>query len=63
MAPIPSIHTPNPETVQDPEVTRTATMECLLAPSPVTDGAGRALVMYQRMIESGFDGAQVLVGA
>jgi len=62
MAPIPSIHTPNPET-EDPEVTCTATTECLLAPSPVTDGVGRALVMYQRMIESGFDGAQVLVGA
>jgi len=63
MAPIPSTRTPSSETVQDPELTSTATVECLLAPSPVTDGAGRALVMYQRMIESGFDGAQVLVGA
>jgi hypothetical protein len=37
--------------------------ECLLAPPVFTDGAGRALVIYQRLIESGFDTAQVLTGA
>ena len=37
--------------------------ECLIAPPVVTDGAGRALVMYQRLIESGFDTAQGLNGA
>lgn len=37
--------------------------ECLIAPTIVTDGAGRALVMYQRLIESGFDAARALNGA
>jgi hypothetical protein len=37
--------------------------ECLIAPRVVTDGAARALVMYQRLIESGFDTAQALNGA
>lgn len=37
--------------------------ECLIAPPVVTDGAGRALVMYQRLIESGFDVAQAMNGA
>ena len=37
--------------------------ECLLAPPVFTDGAGRALVIYQRLIESGFDTAQVMTGA
>ncbi|MEN6519281.1 MAG: hypothetical protein ABFC38_14095 [Methanospirillum sp.] len=37
--------------------------ECLIAPTVVTDGAGRALVMYRRLIESGFDTARALNGA
>lgn len=37
--------------------------ECRIAPPVVTDGAARALVMYQRLIESGFDTAQALNGA
>ena len=37
--------------------------ECLIAPPVVTDGAGRALVMYQRLVESGFDTAQALNAA
>jgi len=37
--------------------------ECLLAPPVFTDGVGRALVIYQRLIESGFDTAQVMTGA
>lgn len=41
----------------------TETAECLLAPTVFTDGAGRALVIYQRLIESGFDTAQVMNGA
>ena len=39
------------------------TAECLLAPTVFTDGAGRALVIYQRLIERGFDTAQVMNGA
>ncbi len=41
----------------------TEAAECLLAPPVFTDGAGRALVIYQRLIESGFDTAQVMTGA
>ncbi len=37
--------------------------ECLIAPSVVTDGAARALVMYQRLIETGFDAAPAMNGA
>lgn len=37
--------------------------ECLIAPPVVTDGVGRALVMYQRLIESGFTTAQAMNGA
>jgi len=37
--------------------------ECLIAPPVVTDESGRVLVMYQRLIESGFDIAQALNGA
>ncbi len=36
--------------------------ECLLAPPIFTDEAGRALVIYQRLIESGFDAALVMTG-
>lgn len=37
--------------------------ECLIAPSVVTEGAARALVMYQRLLESGFSCAQAMNGA
>lgn len=37
--------------------------ECLIAPSVVTEGAARALVMYQRLLESGFFCAQAMNGA
>jgi hypothetical protein len=37
--------------------------ECLIAPRIVTDGAARALLMYQRLVESGFDTARALNGA
>ena len=37
--------------------------ECLIAPSVVTEGAERALVMYQRLLESGFSCAQAMNGA
>ncbi len=37
--------------------------ECLIAPLVVTDGAGRALVIYQRLVESGFDTARALNAA
>jgi hypothetical protein len=43
--------------------TDTSAMECLIAPSIVTDGVARALLMYQRLVESGFDTAQALNGA
>jgi hypothetical protein len=39
------------------------TTECLIAPPVVTDGAARALVRYQRLIESGFETARALNGA
>ncbi len=37
--------------------------ECIVPPPLFTDNAGRALVIYQRLIESGFDTAQVMTGA
>jgi hypothetical protein len=37
--------------------------ECLLAPTVYTDGAGRALLIYQRLVESGFDTAPMLTGS
>ena len=37
--------------------------ECIVAPPVFTDDAGRALVIYQRLIESGFDTARVMTGA
>ena len=36
--------------------------ECIVASPVFTDDAGRALVIYQRLIESGFDTAQVMTG-
>ncbi len=36
--------------------------ECIVAPPAFTEDAGRALVIYQRLIESGFDTAQVMTG-
>lgn len=43
--------------------TGTSATECLIAPPVVTDEVGRALLMYQRLVESGFDTAQALNGA
>jgi hypothetical protein len=40
-----------------------STSECLIAPPVVTDESGRVLVMYQRLIESGFEIAQAQNGA
>ena len=37
--------------------------ECIVPPPIFTTNAGRALVIYQRLIESGFDTAQVMNGA
>lgn len=62
MAPIPLAFIPAPGSAQEHEAPSMEATECLLAPTPVTDGAGRALVLYQRMIESGFDGALVMTG-
>lgn len=37
--------------------------ECLLAPPVSTHGAGRALLIYQRLVESGFGTAPMLTGS
>jgi hypothetical protein len=37
-------------------------LECLLAPPVFTDGTGRVLLLYQQLVESGFDN-RVMTGA
>lgn len=63
MAPIPMTSFPALGTTPDQESQGAENTECLIAPTLYTDGAGRALLLYQRMIESGFNYSQVMTGA
>lgn len=63
MAPIPMTLSTQQVSVPDQESQSTENAECLIAPTLFTDGAGRAVILYQRMIESGFNCSQVMTGA
>ncbi|KAF5055085.1 hypothetical protein DSECCO2_381310 [anaerobic digester metagenome] len=63
MAPIPMTFFPPQGSVPEQESQPAENVECLIAPTLYTDGAGRALILYQRMIESGFNCSQVMTGA
>lgn len=56
-------HQPQNQAAPEMHADTDTAAECLLAPPVVTDGAARALVIYQRLVESGFNAAQSLNGA
>ncbi|HOV66893.1 MAG TPA: hypothetical protein PLI31_00860 [Methanoregulaceae archaeon] len=62
MAPFPPSLYPAQGSAADDGNPSAENAECLIAPTLCTDGVGRALLLYQRMVMSGFYCSQVLTG-